>query len=32
VIVLAAGEMTQKLKAIGSSESKRLIENSAQLS
>jgi len=28
LIVLVAGEMTQKLKAIGSSESKRLTENS----
>jgi uncharacterized protein (DUF2062 family) len=28
LIVLVAGEMTQKLKAIGSSESKRLMENS----
>ena len=32
LIVLVTAEMTQKLKAIGSSESKRLMENSTQFS
>jgi hypothetical protein len=32
LIVLISGEMTQKLKSISSSESKRLTENSAQFS
>jgi hypothetical protein len=32
LIVLVTAEMTQKLKAIGRSESKRLMENSTQFS
>jgi hypothetical protein len=32
LIILVTGEMTQKLKSIGSSESKRLMETSAQFS